>query len=76
MRPSRVALTFHARDRAAQRGIGEQAIADLVLDEHQRRQRNPGPADWQLTGRGIGVAYDWPADGDATLAVVVTVWQE
>lgn len=75
-RPVRVAFTYHARDRATQRGISEQAIVDLVLDEHPKRRRNPGPAGWQVVGRGIGVAYDWPAGGDTTLAVIVTVWEE
>lgn len=74
--PSRIALTYHAQDRAAQRGISYHSIADLVLNHYQRRLRNPGPADWQLVGGGVAVAYDWPAERDQTLAVVVTVWEE
>ncbi|MQA74903.1 MAG: hypothetical protein GEU88_11280 [Solirubrobacterales bacterium] len=75
-RPIRVAFTRHAEWRAEERGVSAQAAADLVLDEHRRRPRNPGTADSRVSGRGVGVAYDWPASGDATLAVIVTVWRE
>ena len=74
--PSRVTFTRHAETRAAERGVRVQGAADLVLVEHPRRRRNPGPADWTVRGQGMGVAYDWPGSGDATLAVVVTVWRE
>lgn len=74
--PSRVSFTRHALWRTEERQLTTTTIADLVLDEHSRRQRNPGPADWVLSGKGVVVAYDWPSAGDQTLAMVVTVWQE
>jgi hypothetical protein len=63
MSPSRVTFTRHAELRAAERGINAQEVADVVLDEHPRRRRNPGPADWIVRGGGIVVAYNcrWPA---------------
>ena len=72
----RIAFTRHAELRAGERRIHLQTAADLVLDEHGRRRRNLGTADWIVRGHGVGVAYDWPAGGDATVALVVTVWRE
>jgi hypothetical protein len=75
-RPSRIAFTRHAELRADERGVSLQAAADVVIEEHPERRRNPGTADWIVRGKGIGVAYDWPAAGDTTLALVVTLWRE
>jgi hypothetical protein len=75
MGPSRVAFTRHAELRASERGVALQQVADLVLDEHLGRRRNPGPADWIVSAGGITVAYNWPAETDATIAVVVTLWR-
>jgi len=74
--PSRVEFTNYAEGRAIRRGLSARQIADLVLDQHQRRRRNPRQADWVLSGRGLGVAYNWPDRGDRTTALVVTVWSE
>jgi nitrous oxidase accessory protein NosD len=74
--PSRIAFTRHAELRADERGVSLQASADVVIEEHPRRRRNPGNADWIVRGRGIGIAYNWPEAGDATLALVVTLWRE
>ena len=75
MGPSRVIFTRHAELRASERGLVLQQVADVVLDEHLGRRRNPGPADWHVSARGITVAYNWPAEDDATSAVVVTLWR-
>jgi hypothetical protein len=75
-RPSRITFTRHAELRADERNVSVRAAADLVLDEHARRRRNPGRADWIVKGAGLGVAYDWPLAGDATVALVVSVWRE
>jgi hypothetical protein len=64
----------HAAERAARYGISYGDIADLVLDEHQHRRRNPGSGDWLLRRRELVVVYDWPDAGDAATACVVTVW--
>lgn len=75
-RPSRIAFTRHAELRAQERNVSLQAAADVVFEEHARRRRNPGPADWLVRGKGIGIAYDWPDAGDPTMALVVSVWRE
>jgi hypothetical protein len=74
--PSRVEFTKYAEDRAVQRGLSSRQVADLVLEQHERRRRNPRQADWVVRGRGLGVAYNWPDRGDRTTALVVTVWSE
>lgn len=75
-RPSRVDFTAHTDEQAGVRGINPSQVAEFVLAEHPRRRRNPGLADWVVRGQGIGVAYNWPVDGDQTSALVVTVWAE
>lgn len=74
--PTQVVLTIHAQLRAAEREVSVGTVVVLVLDEHQRRRRNPGPADWLISDGGVAIAYDWPANGNADLALVVTVWRE
>lgn len=72
--PSRVVFTDHAAERAARYGIPYGDIADAVLDEHERRQRNPGAADWLIRKGRLTVIYDWPDGDDETTARVITVW--
>jgi hypothetical protein len=36
---------------------------------------NVGEADWLLGVGRLVVAYDWPADGEAAYAMIVTVWR-
>jgi len=75
-RPSRVDFAAHADKQASTRGINPGQVAELVLAEHPRRRRNVGFADWVVRGQGIGAAYNWPAEGDQTTALVITVWAE
>lgn len=56
--PSCVDFATHADEQASVRGISAIQVAELVLAEHSRRRRNPGSADWVLSGQGIEVAYN------------------
>jgi hypothetical protein len=47
----------------------------VVLEEHVRRQGNPGMADWRVRRGTLVVLYDWPDGDDETTARVVTVWR-
>jgi hypothetical protein len=69
-------FTDHAAERAVRYGISYQNIADAVLDNHDRRQRNPGSGDWFVRQGRLAVIYDWPDGEDATAARVVTAWRE
>jgi hypothetical protein len=71
--PYLIALTAHAQD-ALSLGRTAQDVADALRLAHDRRRRNPGEADWLATARGLEIEYNWPADGDSTTALVVTVW--
>jgi hypothetical protein len=55
---------------------GSLAVADLVLDRHAHRRRNPGEGDWLMESAGLVVVYNWPDRGDRTSALVITVWRE
>jgi hypothetical protein len=72
--PSRVTFTDHAAERAARYGIPYGDVADAVLEEHGRRQRNPGAGDWLVRKRRLRVIYNWPEGDDETTARVITVW--
>lgn len=74
--PVLVVLTRHAEEQALRRGISAVEIAEIVLTRHADRRHNRGSADWLVSARGIGVAYNWPHQRDATTALVVTVWSE
>jgi len=58
--PSQVAFSEHALDQLARRGLSERHIAETVLIDHARRRRNPGSAEWLITGHGLEVVYNWP----------------
>jgi hypothetical protein len=51
-------------------------VAEIVLENHPVRRRNPGPADWLVEGGRLMIAYNWPDQGDATIARVVTLWPQ
>ena len=74
--PSRAAFSEHALDQLARRGLSEQQVAETVLVGHPQRKRNPGSADWLVTGRRLEVVYNWPDRGDRTMAYIVSVWPE
>jgi len=74
--PAIVAFTLHAERRAAERRLALHELAELVLEHHDRRRRNPGRADWVIRAGGVAIAYDWPDGTDATTALVITLWRE
>lgn len=75
-RPVRVLLTEHAAARCSEKGISLTAVQGLVLQDHRRRKRNRGAADWLLSGHGLAVVYNWPHRGDSATALVVSAWQD
>lgn len=72
--PAVVVFTRHAELRALERGLDLQEIADL-LSRHDRRRRNPGPADWLVRGSSITIVYNWPDGDDQTAALVLSAWR-
>lgn len=73
--PSIVSWTDHAFDKSQREGWVPTDVEAAVLDQHDRRRANAGDADWLLAAGRLVVAYDWPADGDAIYAPIVTVWR-
>lgn len=73
-RPSRVVFTEHGEDKARQHGRALVDVAVVVLSGHERRERNPGEADWRVSAGGMVVVYNWPDGEDATAARVVSLW--
>jgi len=73
-RPTRVVFTAHGEEKAHRFSRSLDAIANLVLTNHERRQRNPGEADWVVTGGGLVIVYNWPDGDDETAARVVSLW--
>jgi len=49
-------------------------VGDVVLDEHDRRQRNPGSGDWIAQSGRLTVVYNWPDEDDQSSARVITAW--
>ena len=74
--PSRVALSEHALEQLARRGLSAEQVADAVLSMHGRRRRNARSADWLVRGGGVVAAYNWPDGDDETTAYVISVWPE
>ena len=72
--PGRVAFSDHAAERAERYGVPFTDVADAVLDGHAQRQRNVGSGDWIVTRGSLAVVYNWPDEGDALTARVVTLW--
>jgi hypothetical protein len=65
----------HALTKARALAASRADVEDGVLTGHARRMRNAGAADWQVVVGPWVVAYDHPADDDATKARVVTLWR-
>lgn len=74
--PVIVTFTRHAERRALERGLDLRDVGELLLEHHDQRRRNPGPADWLIRARGIAVAYNWPDAGDQATALVISAWRE
>lgn len=73
--PRRVVFTDHAAERAARYAVPAVEVADVLLQEHPRRQVNPGAAEWRVRRRALVVVYDWPDGDDETTARVVSLWR-
>lgn len=76
MAPRLVRFAVHAERRCLEYGRSRQEVVDIVLAHHQSRRRNPGSADWLVTGESLAVVYNWPDRGDATAAFVVSLWPQ
>jgi hypothetical protein len=74
-RPSRVVFTAHGEDKAQQLNRSLVDVAAVVLGNHEQRRRNPGEADWVVSGSGLVVVYNWPDHDDQTAARVVSLWR-
>jgi hypothetical protein len=74
--PVRVSFSEHAAERASKYDLPYTDVADAVLEQHGKRRRNPGSADWLVISRRLVVAYNWPHKGDQMTAHVVTLWIE
>jgi hypothetical protein len=71
--------TEHAERRLGQRGLTRLDVEAVVRDGHDSREINRGDADWRVygarsDGRRFAVIYDHPAQADAGLARIVSVW--
>jgi len=73
--PIVVRWTAHALVRADSLGIARRQLEDELLSAHVRRRRNPREADWLVDFGPYRLAYNHPAEGDETVALVVTVWR-
>jgi hypothetical protein len=73
--PSLIEWTEHARVKAERERFVLTDIEDAVLGHHEHRARNPRQADWVLRVGRLVVVYDWPANGDAVRARVISVWR-
>jgi hypothetical protein len=74
--PCRVVFTAHAAERATRYDLPFTDVAEVILENHSSRRRNPGAGDWQVRRGSLVVVYDWPDEGDQTAARVVTLWSE
>ena len=70
-----VRFAEHAERRYREYGRSRAEIVDLVLTGHRMRHRNPGSADWLVSGEGLVVVHNWP-DADDETALVVSLWPE
>lgn len=46
-----------------------------MLENHRRRLRNPGEADWRIVAGRLAILYDHPAREDPLVAHIVTLWR-
>jgi len=72
--PTRVVFSDHGAERCARYGLAYADVGDVVLDEHDRRQRNPGSGDWIAQSGRLTVVYNWPDEDDQSSARVITAW--
>jgi hypothetical protein len=56
-------------------GVSVEQVTAAVLEHHGRRRRNSRQAAWLVSSGSLRVAYNWPAGGDETAALVVTVFR-
>lgn len=66
-------LSQHAQDRAAEL-LALYAKSPTSCWRHSSRRRNPGAADWLLTGGGLEMFCTWPGEEDRTRALVISLW--
>jgi hypothetical protein len=74
--PSRVAFIEHVAGCATRYEVPFMDVADAILQKHSSRRKNPGAGDWQVRRGPLVVVYNWPDEGDQTVARVVTLWPE
>ncbi len=65
----------HAQAKAVILRAARRDIEEAVIEHHDRRQSNPGPAAWRLTVGPWVILYDHPDRGDPSVARVVTLWR-
>lgn len=73
--PSLIEWTLHARAKAERERFVPTDVEDAILREHERRERNPGRADWLLAVGRLVIVYDWPVEGDGVRARVISLWR-
>jgi hypothetical protein len=74
--PARVRWTDHAVVKAQVLGFAQSDVKRALLDNHERRRRNPGPADWRLTVGRLVIVDHYPDRGAALIACIVTLWRQ
>lgn len=67
--------TLHARVKAGREAVVPTDVERAITEHHSERRRNPGDADWLLTGGRLVVAYNWPFAGNPLEALIVTLWR-
>jgi hypothetical protein len=74
--PARLIWTDHAVVKAQVLGFALNDVERALMDNHERRRRNRGPADWRLTVGRLVILYDYPDRGDASVARIITLWRQ
>jgi hypothetical protein len=74
-RPNFVEWSRHARVKAQLEAWTPTDVERVVIEGHERRERNPGDADWLLRAGRLVVAYNWPSGGDELRVRIVSVWR-
>jgi hypothetical protein len=74
----KVEWTAHAEERRAERKVRKAQVDATIEAEHSFREENLGDGNWRLPlldrdGRPCAVIYDNPVDGDAEVALVITI---
>jgi len=68
--------TDHALVKAQLLGLVQSDVERALLENHEIRRRNPGPADWRVTVGRLVILYRYPDRGDASTACIVTLWRQ